>query len=335
MMKTFIDSRENLITFGIPILMLLVLSYLAASNLSLPNSQQFYFGVTFDFLITVPLVYFLLIRKTKISKSTVYLFIFGGLILASYSIPIERQIYLSLAKKWLVPVLESVILIIVLIKLTKGIIIFKNSGSYDFFNVIKNSCEEILPKKISYAFATEVAVFYYGFINWKNTKPKLKEFSYHKGSGIISTLIAVLFIISIETFVVHILISKWNETVAWILSVLGIYTAVQIFGFMKSISRRYISIENGILHLRYGILCETSVELKNIRSIELSSADIPKDSTIRKFSAFSNLESHNVIIRLEEEQIMIRPYGFKVKFKELALYIDNKEDFKLEIKNAL
>lgn len=334
-MNTIVNFKSNLTIFGTPILITLILVFLTKSDL-LINHQNLAFGITFDFLITIPFVYFFLIRKTKIPKLTTYLFFFAGFLIASITLPTENQYYLSLAKKWLLPVLEGAILIIVLTKLIKGISTFKKSNrSFDFFTILKKSCEGVLPKKVITAFATEIAVFYYGFINWKKAKPKSNEFSYHKSSGIIGALLAVIFVVAIETFVLHNLIIKWNTTIAWIFTILSIYTAIQIFGFLKSITKRFNRIDNGTLYLRYGILCETAIDIKNIQSIEITTSDIPEKSSIKKFSAFGNLESHNLIIRLNEEDIMIRPYGFKKKFKELALFIDNKVEFKKQIENAL
>ena len=75
--------------------------------------------------------------------------------------------------------------------------------------------------------------------------------------------------------------------------------------------------------------------LKEIDSIEISSKDVELNKETRKLSFLGELESHNVIIRLKNENTLIGLYGIKKKFKVLALYIDDKNEFKNQIDNAL
>lgn len=294
-------------------------------------------GITFDLLLTVPFVYFLLIRKTKIPKTTVVPFLIVGIIICSFILPTENQYYLNLFKTWILPIVELSILSFVIFNVRKGIIRFKQnkSESFDFFTTLKNTCYEILPKGLVIPVVTEIAVFYYGFISWRKRKLRENEFTYHKESGTVTLLIAIIFIVAIETVTIHILLAKWNTTVAWILTCLSIYSGIQIFGFVKSILKRPISIENNKLFLRYGIMNQTTIDLENIDSIEITSKDIELNKETRKLSFLGELESHNMVIRLKEENTLIGLYGIKRKYKNLALHVDNKIEFKNRINNAL
>ena len=164
---------------------------------------------------------------------------------------------------------------------------------------------------------------------------KSNEFTYHKDSGTIAILIAIIFIVAIETVTFHILLTKWNGTVAWIFTFLSIYSGIQIFGFLKSMFKRPISIENNRLHLRYGIMTESSINLENIDSVELSTKEIETNKETRKLSFLGELESHNVVIRLKGEETLIGLYGIRRKFKVLLLHVDNKIEFQDRINNAL
>ena len=217
----------------------------------------------------------------------------------------------------------------------KGLYGINKTESFDFFITLKNTCYEILPKGLVIPVVTEIAVFYYGFINWRKRKLRENEFTYHKDSGTVTLLIAIIFIVAIETVTIHILLAKWNTTVAWILTCLSIYSGIQIFGFVKSMLKRPISIENNKLFLRYGIMNETTIDLENIDSIEITSKDIELNKETRKLSFLGELESHNMVIRLKEENTLIGLYGIKRKYKNLALHIDNKIEFKNRINNAL
>ena len=91
-------------------------------------------------------------------------------------------------------------------------------------------------------FATEVTVFYYGFINWKTRETNVNEFTYHKKSGTPDLSYAFIGIIDlVETIAIHFLLTRWSFIAAWILTALSISTGIQVFGFAKSVTQRPIS----------------------------------------------------------------------------------------------
>ena len=336
-MNNAINIQKNLIIFGIPLLIIGLMILIVKSSMFIDRPNELSIGITFDLLLTVPLVYFLLIRKTKIPKTTVIPFLILGLIICTLILPSENQYYLNLFKTWIFPIVELSILSFVIYNVRKGIKRYKlnKTESFDFFTTLKNTCYEILPKGVVIPVVTEIAVFYYGFLYWKKRELKENEFSYHKDSGTITLLIAIIFSVTIEPVVFHILLSKWSSIAAWILTFLSIYSGIQIFGFLKSMFKRPISIENGKLFLRYGIMNEATIVLNNIDSIEVSSKDIELNKETRKLSFLGELESHNIIIRLKEENTLVGLYGIKRKFKNLVLYVDDKIKFENRINNAL
>ena len=295
------------------------------------------FAVTVDLILTVPLIYFLLIRKSKILNTTAIPVMIIGLVLGFYFLPQESQAYLKMFKTWALPVIEFSLVTFILIKVLSAIKKYKalKGSTPDFFDALKSTYYEMLPKSVVIPLVTEIAVLYYGFIYWKKRNLNENEFSYHKESGTIAMLAVTIFIVAVETVVLHILLSKWSNIAAWILTCISIYSGFQLFGFLKSMSKRPISIVNGTLFLRYGIMCETNIDLKNIASIEVSSKDMEWNSENRKLSFLGEMESHNLVIRLKEENTLIGMYGIKRKYKNLALHVDKKIEFKNQIENAL
>ncbi|WMN11856.1 hypothetical protein QYS49_39780 [Marivirga salinae] len=335
MNRTLFLSR-NLITFGVPISLFGILILLIKSSL-LQGNEILVVGITADLLLTVPLVYFLLIRKTEIPKTTVIPIMIIGLLIGSYFLPNESQYYLNFFKNWILPIVEISALSFVIYNVRKVIKQYKSNKTeaFDFFTTLKNTCYEILPKRVVIPIVMEIAVFYYGFIYWKKRKLKVNEFSYHKDSGTIALLISIIFIVAIETFVLHILLSKWSDIAAWILTFLSIYSGIQILGFLRSMFKRPISIENDRLYIRYGIMTETAIDIKDIDSIEISSKDIELNKETKKLSFLGELESHNIIIHLKKENELVGLYGIRRKYKNLAFYVDDKIEFTNQINKAL
>jgi hypothetical protein len=336
-MNIYIYKYRNLITFGIPLLLILSVIVLGNSSVFQVHPKELSIGITFDLVFVIPFIYFLLIRKKEIPKITTVPFFIAGIVIASFIIPKDFQFHLTQVKNWILPIVETTIFFLVIYKVRQLNKAFKKgkSQTLDFYSALKSASAQILPKKISGAFATEIAVLYYGFFNWKKRKLSVNEFSYHKNSGTIALLIVFMFLIMMETSVVHLLLQKWSTLAAWILSILSIYTCLQVYGIMRSMSKRPISIDNGELKLRYGLFSESTISISNIEGIELSTKSVESDETTKKLSPLRDFESHNVVIRLKEEEVLFGLYGLTSNYKNLALYVDKKEQFKKEIENAL
>ncbi|MGK7389177.1 MAG: hypothetical protein ACNS60_02460 [Candidatus Cyclobacteriaceae bacterium M2_1C_046] len=335
-MNRTLDLNRSLISFGVPIILLAILILLMKSQLLVGN-EILSIAITIDLLLLVPFVYFLLIRKSEIPNTTVVPVMIVGLLIGSYFLPKESQNYLQLFKTWALPVVEVSILIFVVVKVRGAVKEYKalKGSSPDFFNTLKSTCYKILPKKLVLPFATEVAVIYYGFINWKNRRLQENEFSYHKNSGTPALFGVFILLIGIETVALHFLLALWSSLAAWILTGLSLYTAIQVLGFAKSLSQRPISINGDILSLKYGILNEAEISLSDIDHIELSAKPLIKNKLSRALSPLGEIESHNIILHLKKEKELTGLYGMKKKFKIIAFHIDEPDQFKERIENIL
>ncbi len=333
-MNTLAVRNRNVITFGIPIFLILSIIVLAYSSFFQLYPKELSIGITFDLALFIPVIYFLLIRKSKIPKITIVPFFVAGIVIASFIIPKDFQFYLTQVKNWILPIVETTIFFLVIYKVRqlnkqfrKGINI-----TLDFYSALKISATQILPNRISSAFATEIAVIYYGFFSWRKRKLESNEFSYHKTSGTIALLSVFIFLILLETSVVHILLQKWSIVAAWILSIVSTYTSLQVYGIMRSMSKRPISIENDELRLRYGLFSESTIPISNIEAVELSNK--ANDKT-KKLSPLGDFESHNVVIRLKTEAVLFGLYGLKSTYETIALHVDEKERFESEMNSIL
>ena len=319
--------------FTLPLAMICALAVLVSGPAFQENAQLLSKAVTFDLLIIIPSIYFLLINKTKIPKTTVIPVVILGLIVGKYVLPGEYHFYLDLFKKWALPVIEISVLAFVGMKVYKAIQTFKNNKTdeADFYTILKKTCGDILPGPAVIPVATEIAVFYYGFLNWRKKSFKENEFHYHRESGSVPLLFTIIFLIMVETVVLHILLALWNDTVAWILTLLSLYSLLQLFGFTRSIFKRPISIGSEQLFLRYGIMNEAVIDLREIAAVEISSRDIEANSKTAKLAFLGNLESHNLFLHLHRENTLTGLYGSKKKFKTIALHVDDKHRFKEKI----
>lgn len=320
---------------GIPLALLFTLIVLMQLPL-FQGDDMLNLALTADLLVTVPVVYLLIIRKFAIPNTTIIPVMVVGLLLGTYFLPEGGQTYLQMFKTWGLPIIEISVLLFVALKVRKAIGRFKEEYSQipDFFTAVKHTVQEILPQRLVIPLSTEIAVIYYGFFAWKSRNLKDHEFSYHKKSGTPATFGALIFMVGVETAALHLLLAEWNPLVAWLLTGLSIYSAIQLFGFGRSLSKRPIHIQNGKLHLRYGIMNEAIVDLAAISSVELSRKPLDKDEMVRKLSPLGDFESHNVVLTLNQSYTLTGLYGMQKEVQILGLHIDEPIAFKEYLETA-
>lgn len=336
-MNSAFNLEKRIVIFGIPFLMIGAIYLLARSSYFSLNPNLLSIGISFDLILTIPIVYFFLIRKTSIPKTTMIPILIVGLVMGTLILPPENQSYLNLFKTWILPIIELSVFSFVIYKVWKTVKGYKQnlSSNNDFYTTLKITCQDFLPKGTVIPVVTEIAVFYYGFIDWKKRELNTNEFSYHKESGTVGLLIAVLFLVVIETLVFHILISIWSPLIAMIFTFLSIYSGFQLFGFLKSLYKRPILLTENKLYLRNGIMSETTIDLAKIDFLEVTSKDLKFDNETRRLSILGELESFNLIIHLKEENILSGLYGIKRSYKNLAIHVDEKDLFVEKLTSAI
>ncbi len=335
-MYTKINLQSNLIVFGIPLLMILSLVAVVKSSFFIPTLSPF---VIIDFLITIPLVYFFLIRKKKLTNKTTITVAFLGLAIASVILPKENQWLLSQVKVYLLPLVELFLVGFVVVKGRKIIKEVKKNRnkSIDFFDVMQQVCNDILPLGIGSVFASEISMIYYGLFNWKKKTLQKNEYSYHKESTAVSVILGFLLVVVVEMFVTHTMMKQGNVQGSFILGVLSAYTALQVIAVLRSLIKRpvFIDVENEQLILKFGILANATIPFSKIKEVELTVKELPEKTTIKYFSPLGSSGGHNLVLHLTEEIKFNSFYGISKKATSLAVFIDLKNEFKQNLEQYI
>ena len=139
-MKRQFALPKSIFYIGVPLLMFTFLVVLMMSSL-FNTSNVFVLGVSIDLLILVPLIYFLLIRKTEVPKTTVVPIIILGLSLGYFFMPESAWTYLNIFKIWVLPLIELLVLVLVFLKLRKLVRFYRQVKGVepDFYNSVKNN----------------------------------------------------------------------------------------------------------------------------------------------------------------------------------------------------
>lgn len=322
--------KHNATAFVIPLALILSLVLLINSNAFSANQSTLSTYIIIDFLFTIPIIYFLLIRKRSISNLTVAPVLIGCIVIASYVLPNANQELLSSIKTWLIPIVELSVLTIIVFKVRKAITVYKKTANKhpDFYSTLVEVCESLFPKTVAKLAANEIALIYFAFFNFKKTTLKSNEFSNYKGSGVLTTLGALILVVGIEMVTIHVLAAKWSTTLAWVLTILSFYSALQLIGIIRSVPKRPIAINDDHVVLRFGMLSETQIPFEAIKSVQFAkSSEYIKEKGTKTLSLLGELENSNVVIHVNEPQQLEFIYGKPKTYTKLFLFVDDHQNF--------
>ena len=211
------------IAFLIPLLIFISCFLLTKWNLP----EAVYIGITYDLIILSPALYFLAIRKTNIPNITVVPVMIAGTLVGGYLLPESARAHYNVLESTLLPLVELIVFGVAGVVTYRTIKKMKssNDASLDFFQVFEKSLNQVMGHpRLAKIMSLEFGGLYYALFVWKSHTPKKSEFSYHSDSGLKAILYAVIGITILETGILHVLLSRWNETVAWVLTILSIYS---------------------------------------------------------------------------------------------------------------
>lgn len=291
------------------------------------NPSQLANAVTADLAITAPILYFLLIRKTNIPNLTVVPCFIVGLLIAHMVLPATERGLLTFLTDYALPGIELIVVFFVGRNVWRFVTALRQNGAkaIDKVQVLKKSTEAVLgvglPARL---LSTELSIMYFGLLAWgKRERQSESHFTHYKKNGLGAVIALWVLVLAAETFAVHILLMKWSEVVAWIASFSSIYLVLLFLAHYKATRQRQSWIDQGGLHLRYGLSGNADIAVEQIEKIQLTSRT-PRDldQFVKLGHAF---ESHNLIIELKEEVEVERMYGKKERAKALGLMIDDRD----------
>ena len=238
-------------------------------------------ALTIDLMILVPFLYWLfMVRRQGLSWITVIPVVFLSFYGASLILPMENRQLLDLFPYLLIP-LEFFIVGYIGTKTFRAVRLFRKSRVHeaDIMQKIGEVSRSVIDVPIAAdIFAYEICLFYYALFSWGRKPGSLEmgAYSYHKKPGYTAILFAILMILFVELFAVHLLIIHfWGLTPAWILTALSIYGIIWLMGDYRAIVLRHVIIKDHILSLRLGLRWSLDIPFANVASFSLYDKHYP------------------------------------------------------------
>ncbi len=328
MIKSYQFKRQFLWLF-LPIILISSV-IIVQSNQFQEYAELLSLAITLDLVIVFPFFYWLAIRKSSIPIISILPVFVFSIIVAGLILPAANQNYLAYLEYSLLPI-ELFLVGYLVFKVRQIRKAYSNTKTEDlgFPETLKLSLENSFGKtKANEFFQTEVSLFYYAFGAW-NVKPeippKATAFTIYKKSAYGTVIAVFVFVMLLETIILHIVLAKWSLVLAWILTSLSIYGIFFLFGDFNAIRSRPVLVTNQKLIIRTGIRWFLEVDLSNIESLKFS----PSIAELSKKRLKTEvLGSANVLLQLKKPVIANTYYGIKKETKTVSLFVDELERFR-------
>lgn len=295
-------------------------------------------AIIFDLLITAPLAYYLVIRKTNIAKTTIARVFIIGLLMAGFILNSQSNQLLHFIKTWISPFIEATVIFFIGRRFYTANKKAKLVGNnrIDFLPHCRMMMQQILGnEKVGNIIASEIAVLYYAFVGRKDKTINYQtKFTCYKGNGILLVLNTFMCLFLIETVGMHFLFTLWNKTIAWIFTGLSGYTCLQLFAHIKAVKARPTMINNHSLEIHNGLAGDAYIDFCNIEKFELNNK-LPENKDAIKIALIKGLENHNCIIYLKQPIEVTKIFGIKKTTSTVLFFVDEPKQFALNLEQML
>jgi hypothetical protein len=137
--------------------------------------------------------------------------------------------------------------------------------------------------------------------------------------------VVACFIVAIvaESIGVHLLVQHWSPTVAWIITALDLYGILWLLGDYHALRLLPTTIEDGVLHLRYGLRWTADIPVANIAAVKPAPVDWKRKGVMK----VAMLDEPRLLIELREPVTVYGLAGLKRTVNAIAILPDDPEGF--------
>jgi len=332
--------RPPLVRFGLLALGIYAVELLVVRSPMFPRNPDLAAGaVTFDLVICVPALYYLLVvRSGRLPAITVVPVFLASLFGASLVLPAGRGLPLDLMKYLVVPA-ELLLAAYVGTSAYRAIrsgARTATGGRVDLVEHLRSVLAAVLPvPPVAGAIAYEIGFLYYALFSWRS-EPDVREgeraFSYHRKTGYAGVLAAAAFVTVVETAVVHLLIQRWSVTLAWILTAVSLYGVIWLLGHLQAVRLRPILLTGDTLEVRIGLLWNVRVPYHQISGVVRVAA---REAPGRRAAGYLHavvLGTPHLLVELAEPVDVRGLYGYtKRGVRRIGVAVDERDRFAAEL----
>jgi len=276
-------------------------------------------GASFDVVVVVSaLYYWMLVRPGMRSLGSMFAIALAGVLHATYFYPNANLIRAILAG-----LCEAGLIGFVIVHVRRNMR-RKTSGDTDPLEAITAAVASVAAvPAVANLISAEFSVVYYGLLSWR-AKPHVasgaRPFSIYRRVGQADLFAALPILCVLEMAPVHFVLRHWSPALAWIATIVSLYTVIWLIGLARAFRLRPALVGHDYLHLRYGLLFQLRVPQKMI-------ARVRRAEERDKRSAVPRKSQPTVCIELVQPMDAKGAFGIRKRVHAVALTPDDKEAF--------
>lgn len=318
------DPRLSFALFAIAALSVLAtLSHSAAFAL---HPAVFAAAITADLLGVIPLLYYVLVVRTKRAAPFTLLPVFvAGLTAVKLLIPADARGFLQPLLALSMPLeIGSLGLLAYRMYQRRGQIASADALSGDGFERFSRRATALTNGNILIELAlTELSVFYYGVCGWfvRPVAPIGEAFTCHRKSGWSAILGVLIFLVIAEGSVVHLALAQWNLYAAWIWNAFDAYLILFLLADYQAMRHRPILLTGTTLLARLGLRWSAEIPLERIATIApFTLRNAPDKAGYQKIALLGDPE---FVLTLTEPIAFSGPLGRKKSVTHIGIRTDD------------
>lgn len=272
------------------------------------NPDVLSWAFTFDLTLTIPLLYYAFVVRSGHARAVTIAPVFVVCVaVAMRIVPHDQQQFLH-QLRYLTAPLDLVTMWLVARRLARG----KGTGNGIIDRVV----------------VSEVAILRYGLLSWRTEEPP--GFTVHKRNDWATVVACIVVMIVAESIGVHLLIQHWSVRAAWFITALDAYGILWVFGDYHALRLRPITIEDGVLHVRYGLRWSVDVPIANIAEIKAAAS-----GRTARVLRVAMIDEPRLLIELREPVVAHGLMGLEKTIDAIALLPDEPERFETALRLAM
>ncbi len=169
---------------------------------------------------------------------------------------------------------------------------------------------------------TEVMLLYYAFRKRERDGEASGAFTVHRTSTYVHVLVGIGMALIMETVAVHFLVRLHSPALAWVLTLLSLYTLLWLIGDYRALVARPIRVTASHLRFRYGLRWEGDVPLDAVKEVELLPPPMGPTPKEKGRLVVSLPGGANLKLLFERPMDFLGLYGRRKAITELRMRVD-------------
>lgn len=258
-------TKESRIAFGPGAIFIVLAGLLCTAELTILSLPQYRANpgvlapaITLDLALGLPaLGYFFLVRTRRAGWLVLVPLCLSGLLLARWWIP-PAHLNSSGVLELLAVILEGSLLVALAWKFRRIRATYRTQRKRHPYRLdaLRVAMRRNMGRRAGGAILGEVTVLWYALAGWRRPRedhPAGPVFPCYRRGGYVAVFSAVVIAVIVETGVLHLLLSLWIGSWAWLVTALGIYSVLWLMGDLHAARHNPTILTDSGLHLRTGL----------------------------------------------------------------------------------